>query len=92
MCELRDTACTFQKSGADRRHNRSATRAQSHVDDGHNVNNNMGRSALFSESEAGWQTAQSEGTNMHGDGDGIASSGVGERSLGATIVSQEVVI
>ena len=43
----------------------------------------MGRSALFSESEAGWQTAQSEGTNIHGDGDGMASRGVGERTLGA---------
>lgn len=43
----------------------------------------MARPALFSASEAGWQTAQSEGTNMHGDGDGMASSGVGERTLGA---------
>ena len=83
MCELRNTACTFQKSGADRRHNRSATRARSHADDGHDANNNVGRPALFSESEAGWQTAPSERTNMHGDGDGMASSGVGERTLGA---------
>jgi hypothetical protein len=83
MCELRNSACTFQNSLADRRHTRPATRAQSDVDDAHHLNNNMGRPTFVPESEAGWQTALNERNNTHGDEGDMSSTSVWDRTLGA---------
>jgi hypothetical protein len=82
MCELRNSACTFQKSLANRRHNRPATRARSDVDDSHHLNDSMGRPTLFPESEAGWPTALNEGSNTHGDEGDMSSNSDWDRTLG----------